>query len=300
MSFPVPIYPSSLNVDPTTPSILHRTITGIDGQVAPAANDAAWDEQPAILFETIEEDQITRFYVDLVIRGCTGLTDDPKITFRPYVRNGGSTGVVAACQSIQYTRPRLKDLASIKYQKTINIGVAYTDYSAAVIDNNVATFAVLSALDTVANGDWLVIGGPAPFAGGAIDMTANVNVNASILTVEYWNGAAWVAVTNLVDGTIIAAGKTHSGDGMVTWTPPAAGLWVASTINAITAYYTRWSVSAALSAAVEVAECDLTMPMKVGIDVNTDQDAVLLYLESQDAVITGTLSVTGSVYVSWR
>lgn len=291
--------PTSLNIDPTTPSILHRTITGIDGAVAPAANDAAWDEQPAILFETIEEDQITRFYVDLVIRGCTGLTDDPKITFRPYVRNGGSTGVVAACQSIQYTRPRLKDLSSIKYQKTVNNGVAYTDYSANVIDNG-AGVATLSALDTVANGDWLVIGGPAPFVGAAIDMTANVNVNNSVLTVEYWNGAAWVAVTNLVDGTIIAAGKTHSGDGMVTWTPPVAGLWVASTINAISAYWTRWSVSAVLSAAVEVTECDLTMPMKVGIDVNTDQDAVLLYLESQDAVITGTLSVTGAAYVSWR
>jgi hypothetical protein len=300
MTFPNTTWPTALNVNPTTPTVLHRTITGLWGMVPPPAAHADWMEQPAIYLDLHEEDQITRFYVDLVIRGATGLADDPIITFRPYVRNGGVTGVVAAGQPVTFTRPRLKDLTTIKYQKTVNIGVAYTDYSAVVIDNNVATFAVLSALDTVANGDWLVVGGPVPFCGAAIDMTANVNVNASVLTAEYWNGAAWVALTNLVDGTIAVAGRTHSGDGQLSWTMPAAGLWAASTIATINAYWVRLSVSAALSAAVEVCECDLIMPMRCGIDFHTDQDAAMLCLESQDAVVTGTLVYDGTIRCSWR
>lgn len=293
--------PTSLNVTPTTPSIAHRTITDLWGAVPPLANDANWMEQPAILFENQEEDQITRFYVDLQIRGCTGFLDNPKITFRPYVRNGGSAGVVAACQPISFERPRLRYLSTIKYQKTVNNGVAYTDYSSVVIDRSAATGANLNALDTVANGDWIVIGGPVPFLGAAIDMdAANVNANASVLTAEYWNGAAWVALTNLVDGTVAVAGKTHSGDGQISWTMPAAGAWVTSTINALTAYWVRLSVSAALSAAVEVEECELLMPMKCGIDVATDQDAVMLVLESQDNVVTGTLAYAGTIRTSWR
>ena len=290
-------FPTSLNVEPTTPTVLHRTITALDGAFAPLATDADFYENP-VMFPG-DEDIKCRFYVDLVIRGTTGLLDDPVITFRPYARNGGTGGVVAACDSVQFTRPRLKDLTSIKYQKTVNVGVAYTDYSAVVIDNNVATFAVLSALDTFANGDWIVIGGPVPFCGAAIDMTANVNVNASVLSAEYWNGAAWVALTNLTDGTIAVAGRTHSGDGQITWTMPAAGLWATGLLGAITAYWVRLTVSAALSAAVEVCECDLLMPMKVGIDVMSDQDAMVLRLGSQDAAVTGTVVIEGTIRVNW-
>jgi hypothetical protein len=290
-------WPTSLNVEPTTPTILHRTITALDGAFAPLAANAEFDENPVILVG--DEDQKTRFYVNLCIRGTTGLNDDPAVTFRPYARNGGATGVVAACQSVQYTRPRLKDLTSIKCQKTVNAGVAYTDYSANVIDNNVATYADLDALDTFANGDWMIVGGPVPFLGAALDMTANVNTNASVMSAEYWNGAAWVALTNLVDGTIVVAGKTLSGDGMVTWTCPAAGLWAPSIINGILAYWVRFVVSAALSATVEIAEIDLIMAMVVGIDVASDGDAMLLRLESQDIVVTGTLVYLGTIRVNW-
>jgi hypothetical protein len=223
-------------------TIAHRTITSLDGKYLPLVTDAQWMVNPG-------NKQKARFYCDIGIRGTTGLADDPQLTLRPYVRNGGATGYVAAGESVSYVRPRLYDLSSIKCQKTVNIGVAYTDYSANVIDNNVATYADLDALDTFANGDWVVIGGPVPFIGAALDMTANVNTNASVMSVEYWNGAAWVALTNLVDGTIIAAGKTLSGDGQITWTLPAD--WAASTINGITAYYMRILVSAALSATVE-------------------------------------------------
>jgi multimeric flavodoxin WrbA len=48
-----------------------------------------------------------------------------------------------------------------------------------------------------------------------------------------------------------------------------------------------------------VAECDLLMPMKVGIDVLSDGDAMLLRLGSQDAVVLGTPMYAGTIYVNW-
>jgi hypothetical protein len=194
-------------------------------------------------------------------------------------------------------RPRLYDNAAIKCQKTADNGANYTDYSAAVIDNNVATYADIDALNTLAQQDWVVIGGPVPFIGAALAMTANVNTNVSAMTIEYWNGA-WTALTNLVDGTIAVATKTLSGSGQITWTLPAD--WISSTINGITAYYMRFTVSAQLSATVEIAEIDLFFRLRCGFDCQVDGDDVMLMLQTQDIACTGTLVYAGTVRLSWR
>ncbi len=271
------------------PTIAHRTITALDGLFPPLPSDANWETNPG-------GKTIARFFIDLVVRGTTGLTNDPVVVFRPYVRNGGAAGYVAAGASLSYTRPRLQDAPTIKFQKTVNNGVAYTDYSANVIDNG-ALVATLSALDTVANGDWVVIGGPVPFLGAAMDMSANVNANAAVLTAEYWNGAAWAALSSVVDGTI-NAGATFGVDGQITWAIPAD--WQPSTINAITAYWVRLSVSAALDAATEVTEMDLLMPIKPLVDIQVDGDDVMLAIESQSAVVAGTPAYDGTFWLSWR
>ena len=46
-----------------------------------------------------------------------------------------------------------------------------------------------------------------------------VNVAASVISLKYWNGDAYAAVTNLVDGTIAVAGTSFSQSGLLTWTP---------------------------------------------------------------------------------
>jgi hypothetical protein len=46
------------------------------------------------------------------------------------------------------------------------------------------------------------------------------NDDASSLTVDYWNGTAWVAVSDLVDGTS-NGGNSLGSSGLVTWTAPA-------------------------------------------------------------------------------
>lgn len=270
--------------------IAHRTITVLDGQVQPLAADTLWDENPSGF-------RHARLVTDIVVRGTTALADDPELTFRPYVRAGGSAaGVVGGATSVAYTRPRLEDLSTIKCQKTVNIGVAYTDYSAAVIDNSAGTVADFSSLDTVANGDWVIIGSSTgPVMGAAWDSTTP-NGNAATFTLEYWDGDSWESLANSTDGTA-SGGATFAVDGQMTWDLPTD--WAASAINSITAYWVRIGVSAALDADTTLAEMDLLLPIRASIDVEVMGDDILFYLESLSA-ITGTAAYSGSVSLVWR
>jgi len=282
--------------------IAHRTITVLDGQVQPLAADVLWDVNPGAATQGWLGPgmRYARLITDIVVRGTTALADDPTLTFRPYVRAGGPVqGVVGGATVVTYTRPRLEDLATIHCQKTVNKGVAYTDYSAEVIDNAAGTVADFDSLDTIANGDWVIVGTPArPIMGAAWDMTT-MNGNAATFTVEYWNGAAWAALANGTDGTL-TGGFTFGVDGQMTWDLPVAGLWAISTINAIPAYWVRIGVSAALDADTTAEELDLLMPIQASIDVEVMGDDILLYLESISAQLTGTVAYSGSVSLVWR
>jgi len=46
-----------------------------------------------------------------------------------------------------------------------------------------------------------------------------VNTTASVLTVKYWNGSAWTAVSGQADGTS-NGGKTHGQSGLIYWLKP--------------------------------------------------------------------------------
>lgn len=140
---------------------------------------------------------------------------------------------------------------STSVRKTVNSGGAYTNYTADVSDDNSGTYADLSALDTVGNGDWLVIGADSQFRQILIVMDSSVNANAAVLTVQYWNGSAWRAVLNQSDGTS-AAGKTLAQGGTVKFDFPIG--WETVAVDSVTAFYVRFTVSAALSAAVHVTE----------------------------------------------
>lgn len=273
-------------------SAAHRTITGLDGAFPPVPGvaDPFWAANPG-------GKSIARFLLDLVIRATTALADDPVITLRPYVRHGGSSGYVAAGESVSFARPRLKDdAAQIKAQFTTDGGSTYTNNSTEVNDNATGVM-TLNSLDTIANGDWVVLGGPAPFCGAALDVT-NTNGTGSItFTAEYWNGSAWVALTNLTNGASTAFGS----DAQVTWDMPAAGAWAASTINSVGPFYwCRLGVSAAVDSSVTLTEVDLLFPIKAAIDVRADGDDATLMLESLGGSATGTIAYSGTTRVSWR
>jgi hypothetical protein len=143
----------------------------------------------------------------------------------------------------------------------------FTDYSDQG-QQPAGTGITLSSLDTLANGAALYLGADVPFAGTAVDMSSAVNGTVSTLLVEYWNGTGWVSLS-ATDNTA-AGNATFAQDGLVTWTMPAAGLWVkahlsdglanpplnltaatkdaylSNGINRTPQYWTRWTVSVAL------------------------------------------------------
>ena len=143
--------------------------------------------------------------------------------------------------------------------KTTDNLATITDYSRAAQDGAAGTVVMLSSLDTLANGDFLLVGSHLPFRGADVDMTANVNANASVLTVKYRKtDDTWTDIT-ATDGTA-DTGKTFGQDGQVTWTVPTD--WAKKTLREINSpspalqlpyideplYWTRWEVSAALDA----------------------------------------------------
>lgn len=268
--------------------VAHSTITAVQG-LNPTSSNAQW------ISNTAKWGDI-RFYASLALRGNTSFTDDPVVTLRPYARNGTT---VSGGEAIAFRRPRLSRSASqIRVFKTINSGSSYTDYSTQVNDGLDTTGADLGALDTIANGDWLVIGCPfSTFSGIGFDLDAtNVNANTATATYSYWNGSAWTSLANVTDGTL-TSGRTFGVDGLVTWSMPTD--WASSTINSVTAFYVRASVSAALSATVEVEAVDLVFPINQGLDFLASGDDALCLVESVTGA-TGAVAIAGSISYSWR
>jgi hypothetical protein len=80
----------------------------------------------------------------------------------------------------------------------------------------------------------------------------NVNTNAAIIYVHYWNGSAWTSVGAVVDGTFVGT-KTFNRSGTVSWNAPDASQEFTTTIgNSSKWYYYRLSFSATLSATVYI------------------------------------------------
>lgn len=137
--------------------------------------------------------------------------------------------------------------------KTVDNLATVTDYSIHAQDNSTTTDIDLSSLDTLANGDYLMVGSHIPFRGVVIDVDA-ANSNTSALTVKYRKSNNTWGDISATDGTV-STGVSLAQDGIVTWTVPTD--WVTADLltlgaggqvaNAATAlYWTRWEWSAAL------------------------------------------------------
>ncbi len=155
--------------------------------------------------------------------------------------------------------PRVRPTA---VQVTTDNGSTYASYSVNQFSYGSPTGVDLSSLDTAANGDWMVVGFAAstPIYGLVLDLSAT-NSNASTMTVQYWNGAAWTAfavVDDVWDGTRVPLLATPMVDGLISLAGSGTVSWanapttVASTINSISAHYYRVSFSAALDSTVTV------------------------------------------------
>lgn len=139
-------------------------------------------------------------------------------------------------------------------RKTADSGTTYTDQTTEV--NGAGTVSI-SEMDTVANGDWLVVGYTGRF--GAINVAmdgANVNAVTSTLTAEYWSPVGggvgvpgWKALPSVTDGTD-NAGATFGKTGVIAFSQPAD--WIENTVDGVEGYHVRLSVSAALTAGTAI------------------------------------------------
>lgn len=90
-----------------------------------------------------------------------------------------------------------------------------TDYSLAAQDAATGTDVTLSSLDTVANGDWVLIGSHEKFRGFYCDVDGTNSTASVTATVSEWRGS-WVDSSD-TDGT---SGSTAlDQDGLIYWTP---------------------------------------------------------------------------------
>ena len=151
-------------------------------------------------------------------------------------------------------------------KKTIDNGANYTNLLTNTTDNDMSTTGDLSSLDTVANGDWLVVGYTEAFAGVLFEMV-RPNVNTSTMTVDFSSsGGGWNAITmSAIDRTSrpLVASPTAQGvitlaqSGYVLWPQngtASGNTWAATTVDGVSAFWVRFKFSAALDSTVTVGE----------------------------------------------
>lgn len=104
---------------------------------------------------------------------------------------------------------------------TDNMLTAPMDYSKAAQDNSTSTDVDVSSLNTLANGDFLLIGSHIPFRGVYIDVDGTNAAGTATMTSYYWNGTSWADSSATVTG--VRTTRIFDKDGIVTWTVPT--LW---------------------------------------------------------------------------
>ncbi len=94
---------------------------------------------------------------------------------------------------------------------------------------------------TVAVGDIAYFGAYRPLTTdptfNALYFNVTTTNKTSVFVYEYWNGSAWVAIPQVVDGT-----QQLHRSGLLAFQPPSN--WAATAVNSITAYYIRFRVTA--------------------------------------------------------
>jgi hypothetical protein len=121
--------------------------------------------------------------------------------------------------------------------------------------------------------DFIYFGRYKPFDALFVELSVP-NVVVATLTVEYWNGTAWVDVSDLVDDT-----KALTRGGFIQFTKPAD--WAESTTAPYTAYFIRISPSVNLTPALAIQGMNLVFSDDQ--DLNQVYPGVANYLSTAEA-----------------
>lgn len=117
-------------------------------------------------------------------------------------------------------------------------GATFFDYTADAADGDIddVIFGAL-ALDPPSTGDYFAIGWTDPFEATTLTITTAFDGVSGFIW-QYWDGATWTALADVVDGT---SGFTNLGAGVVSWTVPED--WEPNSVDGVAAYHVRvlWS-----------------------------------------------------------
>lgn len=126
-----------------------------------------------------------------------------------------------------------KDAVAYCVQADQSGGPSYVDQTSAAnsgTDGDVTPFPATEAAGAEGTGDWFAIGYSKPFRAITIDTGGATAGAAGAVAWEYWNGAAWVALTSVTDGTTgftaVAADNLQ-----IRWAMPPNFNWRTRSIN---------------------------------------------------------------------
>ncbi len=99
----------------------------------------------------------------------------------------------------------------------------YEDFTLEVNEESSVYYPICALIGGLTSTDHVIIQFTERMSGFRVKMNADErNETASVLTVNYWDGDSWAAVSGLVDGTAVG-GATLAQSGTVSWDPPASG-----------------------------------------------------------------------------
>lgn len=103
---------------------------------------------------------------------------------------------------------------------TTDNGVTYTDYTSPMTDQRFDNLMALTGLDTIANGDWMLVGADSKIAALEFTMIANSTSNARVRVAAALAGAGTIATTQIIasgsvpgtlfDGTDVSPASTST------------------------------------------------------------------------------------------
>ena len=131
------------------------------------------------------------------------------------------------------------------------LAALYSDDGTFTEDASAAFTLTLNSL--VAAEDKVYVRGDEPFEGIKVDINAD-NDNATTLTVKYYNGTSYTAVSSLSDGTS-SSSKSFKQDGSITWTLPTD--WAVDEINGSAGYHVELTWNNNLDSSVSTTDITL-------------------------------------------
>jgi hypothetical protein len=124
-------------------------------------------------------------------------------------------------------------------------GPTFTRYEAEAASPDASAFSLLSL--TIIADDSAYFGHSEQFGQMKINLSG-ANVGTGTINYEYWDGLAWSALSDVVDGTV---GWTVTGLNNIAWTIP--GDWAKTTVDGTSAYYIRGRLNPIGDAAITTA-----------------------------------------------